>query len=139
MRLRDLRVGDVTAALMTHAVEPKPTLIVEQLVDGARRAAVRAVEEQHLEVALRHPGHLRLAGRERSSGSVKRGTVRPQPYSGCTSTVSKTRPWGDGRLAGGGGGGARARDVGLAARRWQARRPVARRCQQKLGQESDEA
>eukprot|EP00964_Phaeocystis_antarctica_P021862 scaffold12144_cov91-Phaeocystis_antarctica.AAC.1 len=43
---------------------------------------------------------------ERPSGSVKRGTVRSVPPSGCTSTVSKTMPWGDGSPAGGGGGGA---------------------------------
>eukprot|EP00964_Phaeocystis_antarctica_P039318 scaffold22484_cov60-Phaeocystis_antarctica.AAC.6 len=43
---------------------------------------------------------------ERPSGIVKRGTVRPVPPSGCTSTVSKMMPWGEGSPAGGGGGGA---------------------------------
>ena len=60
VRLRDLLVGD-GGGVDHPRRRPEPHL-VEQLVDGARGAAVGAVEEEHLEVALREPGHLRLAG-----------------------------------------------------------------------------
>eukprot|EP00964_Phaeocystis_antarctica_P031728 scaffold17938_cov61-Phaeocystis_antarctica.AAC.5 len=61
IRSLKVKITKSACACEISALVTAAALMTQALVNGARRAAVGAKEEQHLKVALRHPGDLRLA------------------------------------------------------------------------------